>query len=227
MQALSQLSYSPDIMGTKEEDEKSPGLGGGTSLLKEARPCNPGSRSARSEAAPITALLGDLHPQALDHLLQPEARQAEHLRGAWSGCRGSWRAPPGRAPTRARRRATAGAGRRPARRSARRARRRPRARRGRSRRRRARARGAPRSRAAGRCPGQGNAMSFAIAARVTFTPRPAACLRREVLEEQRDVLGPLAQRRHAERDDVEPVEEVFAERARARPSPRDRGASRR
>jgi hypothetical protein len=35
----------------------------------------------------------------------------------------------------------------------------------------------------------------------------------EVLRQQRDVLAPLAQRRQAQADDVEAVEQVFAEQA--------------
>ena len=55
-----------------------------------------------------------------------------------------------------------------------------------------------------------------MAARVTFTlARRGRVLRHEVLDEQRDVLGALAQRRDAQRDDVEAVEQVLAEGARA------------
>src|SRR5438552_3349644 len=42
---------------------------------------------------------------------------------------------------------------------------------------------------------------------------PATQLREEVLGEQRDVLGALAQRRHAHGEDGQPVEEIASERA--------------
>ena len=38
----------------------------------------------------------------------------------------------------------------------------------------------------------------------------------EVVREQQDVVAALAQRRETNRDDVEPVEEILAERARRR-----------
>ena len=47
----------------------------------------------------------------------------------------------------------------------------------------------------------------------TGRPTLAAVLLHEVLHERRDVLSPLAQRRHRDREDVEPVPEVLAEAA--------------
>ena len=49
----------------------------------------------------------------------------------------------------------------------------------------------------------------------------------EVLGEERDVLAPLAQRRGPDRDDVQAVVEVLAERASAAPGPRAARSSRR
>ena len=46
------------------------------------------------------------------------------------------------------------------------------------------------------------------------TPIDLRILGDEVLDEQRDVLAPLAQRRQRDRDDVDAVEEILAERSR-------------
>ena len=48
------------------------------------------------------------------------------------------------------------------------------------------------------------------------SPSSAAYFAEEVLDQQRDVLAPLAQRRQRERDDVQPVVEVLAEAPVAR-----------
>ena len=52
-------------------------------------------------------------------------------------------------------------------------------------------------------------------------------MREEVVDERRDVLDALAQRRHVQLDDVEAVEEVLAERALGHHLLRGRGWSRR
>ena len=67
-------------------------------------------------------------------------------------------------------------------------------------------------------PGQSKAISACCASCASVTrPRGGfASLREpieEVLREQRDVRAPLAQRRHAHRDDVQPVVQILAERA--------------
>ena len=49
----------------------------------------------------------------------------------------------------------------------------------------------------------------------------------EVGDQRRDVLAPLGQRRHADREHVQAIEQILAERAGARRAPRDRRGSRR
>ena len=56
---------------------------------------------------------------------------------------------------------------------------------------------------------------------------PPRELLREVAHQHRDVLAPLAQRRHVDREDVEPVEEVLRGTSARRPARRGRGWSRR
>ena len=189
MQALSQLSYSPDTW-ENTEDWEDPGLGAGTSLLKEARLRNPGSRldAGRPPSGFRASAAGPPggRPPPTRRPSPPAASSSSAARSATaraaaprvSGCRASSRAPPARgrdssASTRERRW-------RPAPRGGARAAAHDVGRElghvdcavGRG-----RARGAPRSRAAARCRATGSAMSFAIAARVTFTARPGrACV---------------------------------------------------
>ena len=72
-------------------------------------------------------------------------------------------------------------------------------------------------------PGQAYSRSFASAfARDRCGTRPARLgrvAREEALDQHRDVLAPLAQRGHVERDHVQPVEEVLAEAALATSRP--------
>ena len=42
-------------------------------------------------------------------------------------------------------------------------------------------------------------------------------MRQVVLREEQDIFRPIAQRRQRERNDVEPIEQIFAETSRARP----------
>ena len=111
------------------------------------------------------------------------------------------------------------------------------------------ARGVPaaaaRRRDAGRSPGSPRARSRCAARARCPATRSAAAPRRLSLEiesivlpnaartrrrtphQRRDVLAPLAQRRHGDREHVEPVEQILAERAVARPPARGRGSWRR
>ena len=69
--------------------------------------------------------------------------------------------------------------------------------------------------ARGRCPGR-DTTSASPSRRATRRPSAASSADEaveEVLDEQRDVLAPIAQRRQRDRDDVEPVEQVLAELA--------------
>ena len=95
---------------------------------------------------------------------------------------------------------------------------------------RARPRARSRSRARGRCPASRSRRSASACARGESRRRAgpsAAYLAAEVLGEQRDVFAALAQRRQVTIDDVEPVEQVLAERASAAPRLAGRGSSRR
>ena len=65
-------------------------------------------------------------------------------------------------------------------------------------------------------PGQSDACSVSSTPGATPSmrlPARCACLRDEVLDQRRDVLAPLAQRRNVDRDHVEPVEEILLEPA--------------
>ena len=62
-------------------------------------------------------------------------------------------------------------------------------------------------------PGQGNAARRSSAARVTFTFAPAPCFSTKRATRSGMSSRALAERRDADADDVEPVEEVLAERA--------------
>jgi hypothetical protein len=69
-------------------------------------------------------------------------------------------------------------------------------------------------------PGKSKACSRSSAAsvmRLASTPSSRALLPQEVARQHGDVLAPLAQRRQAQADDVEAVEQVLAEHALAHP----------